>query len=206
MGRASHIIAFGFALLLPSNLFASLDEDFNWQPKSNELLPKPIALKCDGFSVVEAKNIKITDNVLKALNKACLISLNKFPKFIESKKWSLTKKQLNIKISLLPASPFDGGKDFRNLNDTKWRFSKIRPNGECCFFGFYLNDYNHVFLRNDVLKTDGSLNFNFLNTMVHEIGHVQSVQFGVKEKYLDNSKNKDEIMINSFTEWAIKGE
>lgn len=203
MGRASRIITFGFALLLPSNLLASLDEDFNWQPKSNELLSKPITLKCDGFSLVEAKKIKITDDVLKALNKACLLSLDRFPKFIESKKWSLTKKQLNIKISLLPALPFDGGKEFRNLNDTKWRFSKLRPNGECCFFGFYLNDYNHVFLRNDVLIS-GDINHNFLNTMVHEIGHVQSVQFGIRNKYLNDSKDLDEEMIQNFTKWALK--
>jgi len=80
-------LALGFALLLgfPTISIAEQQEDYNWQPKPNELLLKPVNLKCDGFVVIEAKNVKFDEKTINTLNLACQTSLIKFPQWQQKK-------------------------------------------------------------------------------------------------------------------------
>lgn len=189
---------------------AATNEDFLAYPKQSELLPNAITFtNCPDVSIVEWKSnsvgSELNDDSKKAFEAACQIAFDKFPVFLKEK-YNITfnKKSFSIKASVLPANPYYDGKKIRNLNDSNYRFSSIRKKDECCYWGFFMHSSNHLFIRNDiyVIKDNKKLlNKKFMETVIHELIHVQTDKFKININYFDGSDEKDEKLAQEFTTW-----
>ena len=173
------------------------------QPLTNELLQNSIPLtdECKNISIVEWKshskeslNTKISvDNIDKVCNK----SVKNFFVFSNQKK----SKLLPIKISLLPASS-----DYRNLNDSEFRFVFRSGNYDnqgnlIPIFGYFQRSISHIYLINEVLKKEKEnwiINPTFKNVFIHEIFHALSYQTGLFHKHVGDKDLKDEKLAVKF--------
>jgi hypothetical protein len=135
----------------------------------------------------------------------CENVFSKYPDFIKRKFDIVPSTSIKIYFSFLPANQLIDGKEYRNLNDNKFRFSKYRAKDDCCLWGQYITRHKWIFIRNDaVYYKEGKLIINkfFTRTLAHEITHALNHQSGVKDKYLNSSTIEDEILVEEFLKYA----
>lgn len=67
-----------------------------------------------------------------------------------------------------------------------------------------MHSSNHLFIRNDVYAVKDNkklLNKKFMETVIHELVHVQTDKFKININYFDGSDEKDEKLAQEFTTW-----
>ena len=179
-------------------------------PTSNEKLENPINLKdCKGIKIIEWKEspysslTKQKDFVFTKLNSKCKETKAKFIKYVKIKyNFDITDEldQTDVEISFLPANQhFDSDKD-RNLNDPN-RFSMLKTGLQ---WGHTNYTYKYMILRNDPLVKENKVivdNVYFYRTFVHELSHLFGYYSRVRRNYLNNDKELDEDMANSFVSY-----
>lgn len=179
--------------------------------KTEELKEKVILPNCNDSVIVEwkaSKNIEHTkfSNIQKnIILTICEDVFTKYPIFIKKKFDIVPTTDIKMNFSFLPANQLIDGKEFRNLNDNKFRFSKHRPKDDCCLWGQYFTRHKWIFVRNDaVYYKEGKFIINkfFTRTVAHEITHALNHQSGVKNKYLNSSTIEDENLVEEFLKYA----
>ncbi len=189
------------------------------EPLPEERLSEPIKLsKCPGLKVVEwrpSQNFEATtgpsEKAIKILNNTCFLAINNFSKFLITKNIKINvQKQFYQKISLIPALENRDGAKPRNLNDVQFRFStrpkEYMPDGTLySIWGFTAHRSNFIFIRNDVLHKDGSINNRFVTIFAHEIFHAMSWYYGLYQIYEREPAVEDEEMAVLFTQFIGLG-
>lgn len=202
------------------------------EPLPNELLSEPIVFKnCHGLKIIEWRGSKNKPETspnkksIEIINKLCKISLDIFISFLKSKNLSISgdfKYLDNYTISLIPWDAFDSGSwdgvpgngpgdgdDYRNLQDSKYRFKdrmKFYDNqGNIMeLLGFTDRNIKSIYIRNDVLSNNNEINLKFAEVFCHELFHAMSNSFGIYDNLGKNAserQGKDEILAKEFTKF-----
>lgn len=194
-------------------------------PLLSELLAKPVVMKtCPGFVVIEWRGTqnkpetKQTIRGEKVIELTCSLSVKLFDEFILNE--GLSKKnnrKPHIGISLLPWDVIgtgnkwgDGdGDDYRNLNDTTFRFKDrtkfTGPNGgEIDLWGVTERKLSHIFIRNDPLTNDNEPHRVFFKVLSHEIFHTLSNHYGIFKSLGRDKQYKDEQLALKFDAFVLK--
>ena len=157
-------------------------------PFNTELLPTSIKLPdCPGIEIVEwrptpglEQQSGPTNNNIRIMNEICKNSYQKFWPFIQSRKLESVYNQqpFRLTVSFMPAKLGFYGEDYRNLNDSKFRFNsrEKRYDSDGSIIGIWgYTQYvpTHLFMRNDIIE-DGAVNTEFAATFAHELYHSMS--------------------------------
>lgn len=173
-------------------------------PRANERLAHPITLVHCGTIVEWKPTLAFREETLPSgralavIDEACRVATTRYPAFLRAKGIATTRVSPDIlpTISLLPANVLLDGREPRSLNDVDQRFGGVVA--ACCYWGLYVDNLRHLFLRNDPLVRDhrtGQLRANdrFVRTLQHEIAHVMSARLGA---FID--RRRDEELAEEF--------
>lgn len=193
---------------------------YSMRPWKSEQLPKPIQLKDCGITVIEWRQSNgfagtaPSSKAIQVLNDTCVLVFQKFSYFAESNK---LKHDSTIgftqNLCLIPAIRSMGGFDARNLNDSRFRFANRAKsydiNGQInMIWGYTSYDDETMYVRNDVLLENGSVNRKFVVVFAHELFHALSWYAGTIQSYRLTGKNvseTDEKNAQKFTEFLGLG-
>jgi hypothetical protein len=187
------------AFFLCSNL--AFADSNNQTPLYYELLPNPINLSnyCSNSSIIEWRGSQISKDAIDIINYYCNLTIDNFYKFTLDRGYNLEKVSFNYNYSLMVWNPEKGGKEYRNLNDTKFRFSsrpgycdplgnEITYTGQCSNgqspapVDAWINyELKIIFMRNDPL-INNSVNLIFAEVLVHETFHGLSKLTGLRNR------------------------
>lgn len=99
---------------------------------------------------------------------------------------------------MMPADVDDHGCDYRNLNDTVYRFHFRRFRAEAPFLRRYTDhDARRIYTRNDPLLDHGSANPEFATVLAHELWHALSLDAGIAYAV---GHARDEALARDFAE------
>lgn len=188
-------------------------------PLAEELLPEPIPLEgCPGVRVVEwqgtpglVETTAASPRAIAVLTASCRLVLARFPAFAREQGLPLVSGDvLSVSVSLLPAGA-GIGEAYRGLNDLAYRFahhgSRWNEDGSPVYVhGYFEHAPRHVYLRNDVLREDGSARPFFVVVLAHELYHALSNAHGFALRYAPDRHGDDEAMARRFTRWLGLGE
>lgn len=191
-----------------------------------ETLPEPITLEdCPGVQIVEWRPTNHFESTtgpsikaISVLNKTCKKAVKGFYEFLSVKHLSKQNyfAQFTQKICLMPARIDRGGNEIRNLNDSSFRFQKRKINYtsdgiKYIVSGWTQYDNETIFIMNDVLKDDGSINDKFITVFSHELFHAMAFRYNIVTD-LSGKKNDEQSQIDinenmaiSFTEYLGLG-
>jgi hypothetical protein len=198
------------ALVVLSLAYAS-HADARFRPSARDALPRmaerlahPITLVHCGTIVEWKPTLAFREETLPSgqalavIDEACRVATERYPGFLRSKGIAAKRATPDMlpSISLLPANVLLDGRDPRSLNDIDARFGGVVAS--CCYWGLYVDNLRHLFLRNDPLVRDhrtGQLRKNdrFVRTLQHEIAHVMSARLGA---FID--RRRDEELAEEF--------
>lgn len=207
MRKASLLVI--LALTFPALAQADSKVVGHMRPLPSELLAEPIKLTnhCKYAEIVEwrATNGR-TDTTAKSkkaisiIDVACNKAISQIRIFAKSQGLTINDEPFRVKISLMPADIHVQGRNYRNLNDNRYRFKSRNTPGQA-FWG-WADEKGDLYIRNDVFKYTSEQNRNFEIVFVHELWHIASFQYGIYDTLSDNEieKNKqDEILAIRFT-------
>lgn len=207
-----------FVIIIAILLFFSKNvraEKFDTQmfPTQAEKLVQPIKLtrSCKGIDIIEWRATRampestgINPKSIELIDRVCNKVFKKINPFLVSQ-GRKPIKLTNIKqtLSLMPFDPLYEGIEYRNLNDIQYRFFNRRKtydqNGAVePIVGYHQRVKKHIYLRNDVLDDINlEVNSKFTETLVHELFHAITFEFGVftaaeielEEKLASNFEN-----------------
>src|SRR5690606_15495063 len=120
------------------------------------------------------------DKAIKIMKATCKVALSMFEPYLKYKGYNfiVNENEFKVNISLIPWNAFDqsgriwgpgDGDDYRNLQDTKYRFNK-RPNSDTHFkeiLGEFDRKSNIIFTINDTLDKDPN-HEKFVSLFAHE--------------------------------------
>lgn len=191
-------------------------------PLANEKLAQVLTLTgvCKDVKIVEwrptpgfALSTSYSANALQLLNQTCQKAVNNFYSFLIKEGWHLPKKDnFAQSIALMPANLQRHGADYRNLNDSFFRFfSRTKEYDEdgdvIAIWGYQQRAINYIYIRNDVYLDDGKhFNSRFVTIFSHELGHALSNYYGVYSLHKGNKNNADERLAVRFTKFLNVGE
>lgn len=173
-------------------------------PLEEERLQDPIILPhCPGVRVIEWRATVGQDDTGQSeaatneLDELCSLAVNSFHAFLVKQRIA-PRRPLNgfhEDICLMPADIYNHGTQYRNLNDNKYRFASRKHKEIRYIWGYSDQDSSTVFLRNDVLTSDGR-EIRFSNTFTHELYHAMALYTGI---YYTTGEDSDEDLANRFT-------
>ncbi len=189
-------------------------------PLEEEKLSKPLFLtgSCRQVKVVEWRPAKGWEQstgyspvALDVLNDICQTVLAKFPVFVIKKGYQInTDFVFTQNISLIPGTRKYNGFGYRNLNDVKYRFlnrsKEYDEFGEVYpIWGYFHRDASYIYIRNDVLNEDMTVNLKFKTVFAHELFHALSYQYDIYNQHRGNKDQVDEELSQKFTEYLGLG-
>ena len=190
------------------------------QPTKQERLPVALKLKdCSGVQIIEWRpapgftHTGPSDEALAVINQTCKLARSNFGKFLQGENITLKDpRPFAQSLCLIPARLDRSGDEPRNLNDAFFRFSERKktynPDGSLPILWGYTQHRTHtVYIRNDVLNDDGTVNHRFVTIFAHELYHAMSWHSGVYASYSEANKSaKDERLARAFTRYLNLGE
>jgi hypothetical protein len=189
------------------------------RPLSSERLPEPILLPgCPGVRIVEwrptpgyATATRPSNRAIAHLDGVCASARRAFAAFASTEGFvPAPTSALNVDVCLMPAAQDRGGDDYRNLNDVASRFRarQFEHQGYDAsrVWGYHQRSTGTVYMRNDVLRDDGSWNPRFATVFAHEMFHAMSYESGAYEQHRGNKELAEETMARRFTRSLGLGE
>lgn len=184
------------------------------KPQSYEKLESPIRLidGCDDIFIQEWRSTPglmettgPTSKSIKVINEICNLSLNKFPEFAKKKGFVIKSvdEKFHTTICMMPADVYDQGTAPRNLNDLKFRFAKRTIRYP--LWGYFQRQQNYLYLRNDVLRNNGRINYRFKTVFAHELYHALSYYYGIYYQYSGDKNKIDEQLAQDFSAYLGLG-
>jgi len=196
----------------PAVLHADIKVKGHIKPLPSELLAPQVKLNnhCDKVTIVEWRGTSNTlplttpsKKAIKVIDDICNLALSKFPEFARKKNlkpdMSVTFK---AKVALMPASIYNEGLNYRNLNDIKYRFAN-RDRQEVKYIWGLGAESGYLYVRNDVLSNKNTANRRFEIIFAHELFHMISFQYNIFDKHSDIEEEKykiNEKLALEFTE------
>lgn len=161
------------------------------EPRVEERLSEQMVLDCPGDArVVEWKASPLrgsltgpTQEGYAVLSGICRNAILSYPAFLRSLGMRFEVAPLRLSLVVLPANPALDGKEPRNMNDAKGRFSHLATG--CCYWGIFGGGSpGWLYLRNDPLRVQNGVvvpHDHFNATMTHELAHALNRAWRVSE-------------------------
>ena len=197
---AALLVALGFAATSAS---ASGDERIvgHIEPLPHELLPEPIQLEhlCGGVSIVEwrpTRDIVSTSPSKEGvahIRHVCVLALSNVQRFARTRGLKFRMpKQVEVKLSLMPADINFDGTSYRNLNDRDYRF-KFRTAQNVRYIWGFATDVGRIYMRNDPVYANRERNPYFATVLAHELWHAVSFQAGLYETLAETEPEREQL-------------
>lgn len=152
-----------------------------------------------------------SDEAKKVLDDICVKSVKGFSSFIKMNKWNISfdSKTFHQSLCLMPALKNDEGLEPRNLNDYIFRFKNRQKTYDGMgnpdiLWGYTDFNTDTIYMRNDFINIDGSVNKKVVTVFAHEIYHALSWQYQINDIY-HNDPKVEENMAMSFTKFLGYG-
>lgn len=184
-------------------------------PFHSELLNPAIELSdCPGIRIVEWKptpgsegKTSPSPDGVAVINRICKRAVAGFAPFLKKRGLAAAPDRcwkMNVSVSLLPGDLRNQGADYRNLNDSTFRFADrsktYDATGEViAIWGYHQRRDGHIFVANDPLGEDGKKNDRFVTVLAHEIFHLCSYTSGLFDKLDGDKSAADEKLARDFT-------
>ena len=181
------------------------------KPLPNETLSQPLALSgmCSNILVKEWRGTKPSVDKIKVMSMVCNMVVDRFYSFVKEQGFSATKRyNPRYSLSLIPWYSYSGGNEYRNLNDSSYRFVS-RPKfcndeGRTCkanetpwpLQGYTDRVDKFIYMRNDPIVY-GKENKEFKTLFAHELFHMMS--FETRSFHKHSSPKIEELLANKFT-------
>lgn len=181
-------------------------------PLPNELLSESILLSnCKGIKIIEWRKGSQSSKAIEIIDKTCKLSVDKFLSYANQKDYTYNIPNIKFtqSICLMPFKISDDGSDYRNLNDYIFRFKERKlplKNGiPVAVLAWTSHQNKEIYIRNDVLLENGSVNDRFVTVFAHEMAHAMSFFYGIYQSHDGNREEQEEDLAIGFTEFVGLG-
>lgn len=175
---------------------------------TSEELKSPINLTdCMGVKIIEWRPLPSSSSkAIEVINKTCAMAVAKFHEFLIKENRDISSKEKFIWNVII--IPFDNG--YRNMNDNDFRFfirEKIYRNDGTILLipGYTQHQLKDIFIVNEIINSDGTVNNRFVTIFAHEMFHALSWHNGVYQSHLGDKSQKDELLAVKFTQYLNLG-
>lgn len=202
-----------------SELKTKISQDpYSMDPWPSEKFSVPLDLpNCPWIKIIEWRKPSqlnyggFSEPAKKILDETCVKAVKNFSSYITYRKHKvmIDLNTFRQSLCLIPALSYYEGLEFRNLNDSNFRFrdrEKTYDNqGQLNIIWGYTSFRNNTsYIRNDVINEDGTVNNKVVTVFAHELYHAMSWHYHVNDRYHNDAKIEEDMAVG-FTQYLGYG-